>query len=327
MVETIASDFGVTLRVQNGNNYFFADMKTAFLHVVFFKENDHFNEINQFYIHRYEFADWLNQEINKSKYNQIKLASGLIHLCYSSNQEKQNIRFFYGDATFDINLKDNNDFEKQLIADVSVLEKIDSQLIKKATRKKIISAIVDEYDENETYPISDSSLRAAAFELKISKTKKTWHRTSYFYDLVKMEINDSKEMNTYLASNLLMGLDVVVGKTECNCGNDGCFFEMLNTAYTTYFKEEELLTDGKLDEAKAEIQLAKIWDKLTLKERVVLNFLDDQFGNTPLINLYLLTPNANVQEYIYKMTYPYQPDSEDDLFVRKISSWVGFYLS
>ncbi len=121
-------------------------------------------------------------------------------------------------------------------------------------------------------------------------------------------------------------LVAVVGKTECNCSNDGCFFDMLNTAYTTFFEEEDLLKDGKLDEAKAEIQLAKIWKELTPKQRVVLNFLDNRFANTPLINLYLLTPNANVQEYIYKMTYPYQPDSEDDLFVRKIASWVGFYM-
>jgi len=168
-------------------------------------------------------------------------------------------------------------------------------------------------------------LSVAAFELKILKTKKTWQRSSYYYKLLKLELQDNKEMDPYLASNLSMGLNIVVGKTECDCGNDGCFFEMLNTAYTTFFKEEDLLTDGKLDEVKAEIQLTKIWSELNPKQQAVLNFLDYQFGNTPLINLYLLTPNANVQEYIYKMTYPYQPDSEDDLFVRRIASLVGFY--
>jgi hypothetical protein len=58
-----------------------------------------------------------------------------------------------------------------------------------------------------------------------------------------------------------------------------------------------------------------------------MNFLDCEFGNTPLINLYLLTENADFEEYIYKMTYPYQPDSEDDAFVRMIVSCVKVYLT
>jgi hypothetical protein len=325
MVEITASDFEVTVVAQKEENYFLADKKNVFFHFVFFHKKGYYNEVNQFYIHRFELADWLNKVINKKVENDINVASGLVNLSFQTNGEEQILSIQYDEIAFEVNLVEN-DFCKQLLSDVSILEKIDIESIKKAFKKKIISAVVDEYDVNKNYTLSDTTLRAAAFELKSSKTKKTWQRTSYFYDLLKMELQDTVEMNKYLASELMMGLDIVVGKTECNCINDGCFFDILNTAYTTFFNEEDLLTVGKLDEAKAEFELAKIWKELTPKQRVVLNFLDDRFGNTPLINLYLLAPNVNVQEYIYKMTYPYQPDSEDDLFVRKIASWVGFYM-
>lgn len=325
MVEIIASDFEVTVVAQHEENYLLADKKNVFFHFVFFQKKGYYNEVKQFYIHRFELADWLNKVLNKMAENDLYLASGLVNLSFQSNGEEQILSIQYDEITFEVNLVET-DFGKQLLSDVSILEKIDSESVKKAFKKKIISAIVDEYDAIKNYTISDTTLRAAAFEFKSSKTKKTWQRTSYFYDLLKMELQDNIEMNKYLASELMMGLEIVVGKTECNCTNDGCFFELLNTAYTTFFKEEDLLTDGKLDVAKSEIELVKIWKELTPKQRVVLNFLDDRFGNTPLINLYLLTPNANVQEYISKMTYPYQPDSEDDLFVRKIASWVGFYV-
>ncbi len=324
MVEIIASDFELTVVAQKEENYFLADKKNVFFYFVFFQKKGYYNEVKQFYIHRFELADWLNKVINKKVENDLNLASGLVSLSFQTNGEDKILSIQYDEIAFEVNLVET-DFGKQLLSDVSILDKIESESIKKAFKKKIISAVVDEYDVNKNYTLSDTTLRAAAFELKSSKTKKTWQRTSYFYDLLKMELQDTVKMNKYLASELMMGLEIVVGKTECNCSNDGCFFDMLNTAYTTFFKEEDLVTDGKLDEEKAGIQLAKIWKELTPKQRVVLNFLDDRFGNTPLINLYLLTPNTNVQEYIFKMTYPYQPDSEDDLFVRKIASWVEFF--
>jgi hypothetical protein len=325
MVEIIASDFNVTIIAQNEENYVLAEQKSTFFHFVFFQKREYYTEVKQYYVHRYELADFLNKAINKKGNTSLKVASGLIDLSFYTTKKGQMLSIQYDGIDFEVNLTES-DFGKQLIADVSVLEKINTESTKKAFQKKIISAIVDEYDENERYPFSEIALRVAAFELKILKTKKSWQRASYYYNLLKLELQDTKEMDPYLASNLSMGLNIVVGKTECDCTNDGCFFEMLNTAYTTFFKEEDLLTDGKLDEEKAEIQLAKIWNDLNPKQRAVLNFLDYQFGNTPLINLYLLTPNSSVQEYIYKMTYPYQPDSDDDVFVRRIASSVGFYL-
>jgi len=324
MVEIIASDFEVSVVAQKEENYFLADKKNVFFHFVFFQKKGYYNEVKQFYIHRFELADWLNKVINKKVENDLNVASGLVNLSFQTNGEEQILSIQYDEIAFEVNLVET-DFGKQLLSDVSILEKIDVESIKKAFKKKIISAVVDEYDVNKNYTLSDTTLRAAAFELKSSKTKKTWQRTSCFYDLLKMELQDTVEMNKYLASELMMGLDIVVGKTECNCTNDGCFFDMLNTAYTTFFKEEDLLTDGNVDSDKVELQFTKIWNELDVKQRAVMNFLDYQFGNTPLINLYLLTPNCNIQEYIYKMTYPYQPDSEDDAFVRRIASLVGYY--
>ena len=325
MVENIASDFDVNIITQNEQNFFLADTKNVFLHFVFFQKKEYYNEVKQYYVHRFELANWLNNVITKKGANTLKVASGMVDLSFHSNEKEQILTIKYDEIAFEVNLTES-DFGKQLIADASVLEKINTESTKKAFKKKIISSIVEEFDENEIYPFSEIALRVAAFELKILKTKKTWQRSSYYYKLLKLEFQDTKEMDPYLASNLRMGLNIVVGKTECDCTNDGCFFEMLNTAYTTFFKEEDLLTDGKLDEEKAEIQLTKVWNELDAKQRAVMNFLDYQFGNTPLINLYLLNKNVSFEEYIYKMTYAYQPDSEDDAFVRRITSLVRWYL-
>ena len=325
MVEIIASDFNVSIIAKSDENYVLAEQKSTFLHFVFFQKREYYNEVKQYYVHRYELADFLNNALYKKGTNTLKVASGLIDLSFHSNEKEQILTIQYDEIAFEVNLTES-DLGKKLISDLTLLEKIDAEYTKKAFKKKIISSIVEEFDENENYQFSEIALRVAAFELKILKTKKNWQRSSYYYKLLKLEFQDTKELDPYLASNLTMGLNIVVGKTECDCTNDGCFFDMLNTAYTTFFKEEDLLTDGKLDEEKAEIQLAKIWNDLNPKQRAVLNFLDYQFGNTPLINLYLLTPNSSVQEYIYKMTYPYQPDSEDDTFVRRIASSVEFYL-
>jgi hypothetical protein len=326
MVEIIASDFNVNIVGQNEQNYVLANTKNVFFHFVFLKEKNGFNEIKQYYVHRFELADWLNKAINKKGLISIKVASALIDVAFHTNEKEQTLTLKYNDIAFVVNLTES-DFGKQLLTDLALLDKIEIESTKKGFKKKIITSIVEEFNENESYPFSDKALCVAAFELKILKTKKSWQRSSSLYRLLKFEYKDSDTMDPYLASNLSMGLDIVVGKSSCNCTNDGCFFELLNTAYTTFFKEDDLLTDGKLDEGKVEIELGKIWKNLSAKQRSVLNFLDYQFGNTPLINLYLLTPNADFEEYIYKMTYPYQPDSEDDAFVRRSSSLVKCYLA
>ena len=324
MVEIIASDFEVTVVAQQEENYFLADKKNVFFHFVFFQNQEDYNEVKQYYLHRYELADWLNKVINKKEENDLNVASGLVNLSFHSNGEERILIIQYDEVAFEMNLIEN-DFGKQLLADLTLLEKVDAESTKKAFNKKIISAVLDEFDEHKNYPFSDSHLRIAAFELKIlKKITSRHHVTDYFKLLQKLNL-DSKDVDSYMVYNLKNSLEAVVGKTACDCGSEGCFFDLLHKAYITFFTEEDLLVEENLDEEKVTIELNKIWNNLDSKSRSVMNFLEIKFGNTPLINLYLLTKNASFEEYIYKMTFPYQPDSEDDAFVRRLVSLVRFY--
>jgi hypothetical protein len=334
MVEIIASDFGVEIVVKNKSMSFLAAPKNVFFHFVFFQKKDGYNEIKQFYVHRFEIMNWLYNVLEKDGDKNLFLKSNGITLALEYQldlnrkdlNENPIILITYGDDTVYFPLNENT-FGEQLLKDLTILKKVHIESTKKPFNKKIITAILGEYDESQIYPFSINQLSIAAFELKISKTKKSWQRTSDYYELVNYQYRDAKEIDSYMADNICNTLHMVVGKTDCYCGSEGCFFDLLYKAYTTFFTEEDLLTDGSLDEEKVTAELNTIWKKLDAKQRAVMNYLDDQFGNTPLINLYLLTENADFEEYIFKMTYQEQPDSEEDSFVRKLVSLVRFYLN
>lgn len=258
MVEIIASDFEVKLVTQNDQNSLLAAPKNVFVHFVFLHQQLGYNEIKQFYVHRYEIASWLLNSIDASKSTKpLAIVEGNILISLKFEEASPTLLITFDEITYTIGLTDS-DFGKLLSGDSGSLAKVHTANSKKDFKKKMISAIINEYDENTTYPFSADSLTIAAFELKLLKSKKSWQQLSDYYRLLKLEYKDSKEINQYLVDNLMSSLPIVVGITQCECGNDGCFFDLLNTAYSTFFKEVDLLTDGKLDEAKAEIQLAKI---------------------------------------------------------------------
>ena len=278
-------------------------------------------------MHRYEIASWFSTVIDSNTNTKpFPLAGSNIHISMNVEDGKPSLFITFNEVTYSFSLTDTA-IGKLLMSDAEVFSNIYAESTKKGFNKKIITAILGEYDESQIYPFSINQLSIAAFELKISKTKKSWQRASDYYELVNYQYRDAKEIDSYMVDNICNTLNMVVGKTNCYCGSEGCFFDLLHKTYTTFFTEEDLLTDGSLDEEKATIELNKIWKKLDAKQRAVMNYLDDQFGNTPLINLYLLTENPDFEEYIFKMTYQEQPDSEEDAFVRRLVSLVRFYYS
>jgi hypothetical protein len=324
MVEIIASDFEVDIVSQTDEDYFLSKEKAAFFHFVFFQKKEFYNDINQFYIHRFEIANWLysiksNFEAEKT----IHLASNNVKLTFSSDAEI--VKVEYGKLDFEINLNDS-DFGKLILNDLTILSEIYNDSKKASFQKKVITLLIDEYDENVLYPFSEQVLIRITFERKLFKSKQTWLKTSGLAELLRLEYDNSDQPGAYITANLLGGLEHVVGRKSCECGSEACFFDLLNNAYTTFFNEDDLITNGELDEDKASIEFQKCWKLLNSKQKAVLRYLDELFGNTPLINLYLLTPSADFEEYIYKMTYNDQPDSEDDAFVRRSVSLVRFYI-
>jgi hypothetical protein len=326
MVNIIESDFDVTVLAENGNNYVLGAPKNEFIHFVFLINETGYLVNNQFYIHRYELANWISKAKNQLGEKYKSFIDDKIGLSYDYSDNHNILHISYKNLHFEVDLN-LIELGKTLLNDSEVLEKVILESSKKGFKKKMISALLDEYDEEEIYSFTQNELNIIAFELKVFRMMKSWKRGSHFYHLLRLQYDDSKIVPSYLPTDLAMGLDVVVGKTSCNCNHDGCFFDLLNTAYTNYFNESSLLSNGVLDDTKMLEQFTKVWSSLNAKERAVLDYLAIQFGNTPLINLYLLNEKADFEEYIYKMTFPYQPDSADDAFVRRIISIVRFYLS
>lgn len=334
MNEMIESDFEVTLIAQNEKMSFFGAAKELFYHFVFTKNTDDYDEINQYYIHRFEIANWLFNLFNEEGEFVLDLPESGIRLTIENPIDLQDKKLSddsilvikHHNNTIYFSLKENS-FREILLKDYELLTKVYADSVKKPFRKKVISKIIETFDETVTYPFSMHSLIIAAFESKVLTTKNKWRKNLGAYRLLKSAFNVSSKIVPYLVSNLINNLPIVVGKTTCDCNNTAaCFFDLLYKAYSTFFNENELLTNAVIDEIKVEKQFNEIWKNLSSKQRAVIDYLDYEFGNTPLLNLYLFTPNVNIQEYIYKMTYPYQPDSEDDTFVRSKASLVWFYL-
>lgn len=323
MINIIASDFEVDVISQTGEDYFLAKEKEAFFHFVFFQKKEYYNDINQFYIHRFEITNWLYSIKANAAEKTIILASNNVKLTYLSDTEM--IKVEYEDLYFPIMLHDS-DFGKLILNDLFILTNVYHDSKKASFQKKVITLVLDEYDEKVHYPFSEQILLSIAFERKLFKSKQTWFKASGLAELLRLEFHNSDKPGAYMASNLLGGLEIVVGKKSCECGSEACFFDLLYRAYTTFFNEGNLISNGNLDEDKAINEFHKLWNSFNPKQKAVLTYLDELLGNTPLINLYLLTEKADFEEYIYKMTYPYQPDSEDDLFVRNNVSLVGIYL-
>jgi hypothetical protein len=327
MIQIIASDFEVKVVTQNDQNSLLAAQKNVFVHFVFLHQQQGYNEIKQFYVHRFELASCLfNAMSSEGTSESFPLAGGNIQVEKLDEAGDTSIAITYDQTTFTFSLTDS-EFGNLLLGDVELISKIHSDASKKGFHKKMITAILDEFEENKTYPFSHDQLLVTAFELKILKTKKSWQQASEYYELLNYQYRDSDHIGSYMVDNLCSTLEMVVGKSECDCGHPSCFFDLLHKAYTSFFNEDQLLTDGNLDNEKVAFELNKVWKKLDSKQRAVLNYLDYVFGNTPLINLYLLTENADFEEYIYKMTFQDQPDSEDDAFVRRTINLVRFYLN
>jgi hypothetical protein len=328
MLEIIAADFEVEPVAQEGKVSLLAAAKNECFHFVFYTEKGGYNELKQYFIHRFELAlRLLNSAENKCKeYALLPSVDLVISFGEFPDPEEQTIRISHNGDKISFPLYGNS-FGEILLADAKTLESVYKDSEKKTFRKKIITAITDNCPEDETSPLSRGALTVAAFEQHLIKPKRVWRNYSDVRAMLESELLDSLETDPYMMDNLLSSLPIVVGRTECDCGSEGCFFDMLKKAYDTFFIERDLLTNGEIDEQKVNLQFADLWSKLSPKQRAVINHLDEKFGNTPLINLYLLTRGADEEEYIYKMTFPYQPDSEDDAFIRKSVSLVSWWLN
>lgn len=334
MYHHIERDFQMPLVANNGGSYFFAKPKKEFLHFVFFSlfTSDH-QSIAQYYIPRFEIVNWLyeGQESLSTLPEKVVGQDISLSLEFEEGEESkgalkdaslviihQNIPQFISLA--------QDPFGQQIMKDLEILTKIKQGKQAKSAKEKIELALDLVVAGERSDVLTPHRLTIAAFDYTVLRSFTRWQKESGFYQLLRLEVQDSLEIDANLLSKLFNSLPLVVERTSCTCGKVGCFFELLKTTYDHFFTESELLLEGELDYDKVKIQFTQLWNQLSAKDRAILNYLHQFFRNTPLINLYLLVPEADPNEYIYKMTFPYQPDSEDDIYVRKTAGMALWYL-
>lgn len=334
MHNIIRRDFQIPVVAENERNYFFAKTNKELFHFIFLSSPNNGYSLGQYYVHRFEIANWLHEmqentfvsdEINVNK--RIKA-----RLTFDDKENTANeltsatLTIIYKKISYAISLG-QNPFGQDLIKDVELLTKIKKRKTTRSAKHKIKTALGITTEESFSQILTPHRFTIAAFEYSIMRSIARWQKESSFYKLLLLESQDKKEIDSQMIENLIEALHIVVNKTECNCDDQAaCFFDLLKTSYTYFFNESELLTDEEIDSEKVKTQFNQLWNQLGVKERVVLNYLHQTFGNTPLINLYLLVPQEDPYEYLYKMTYPYQPDTEDDAYVRKATTLALWYM-
>jgi hypothetical protein len=336
MSEIVQIDFEVEFLGQVENRALFGGTKKAFHHFVVFEEKDGYNQLSQFLLHRFELANRLTRLSDGEESSCFKLAATDIEFCLQSYrnkveqsdegevQSRMTLSFDCSELQFPLT---GSTFGNRMIQDALLLTEIQKKSGTKSFRKKAIQSILGEFDEEKVYSFSKEDLIIAIFESKLSKNNKYSAPHAEIRKILAIQEIDTSQLDIHMVDDLISVLPVVVSKKSCDCGSEGCFFDLLKSTYNHFFIEEDILTHGEIDETKVEYEFNKVWKKLTSKQQIALSFLDNEFCNTPLLNLYLCTPGCNIEEYLSKMTYPYQPDSEDALFVRSTASLAYWWLN
>lgn len=103
-------------------------------------------------------------------------------------------------------------------------------------------------------------------------------------------------------------------QTSCDCGNTYCFFEIAKKMQLKYFPD----TYDKPEAVKA------FWNTLSPAQKAILMFMDEVVGLTPLVAQQIFEADFDIG-YLSELLCPGQPDSPDELQVRKFIALVDYF--
>lgn len=309
----ISSDFEVKVISQINETTLMGAAKGLFLHLVI----HHNNTLYQNYIHRHELAGCLLLGRTESNPTTHKLSSGL---SIKISQKPQELFILFRGDELPIKLK-GSALGKALIKDADLLNDIREKSTSPSYRDDITQQINNPLSE---IVFSPWEIEIAAFEFSLLEQKKKYRFMKGARSVLKYYSSEYFPLDTFL----MMEDNTIFTSDNCDCGSEGCFFDFLKETLTTHFqKKERFLTNGEFDKKKAEKILKTFWDNRSNGERAVLIFMENEFYNSVFLNIALLNEHFELEEYLRLMTYPYQPDSEDEAFVRTIATVSHYYLT
>jgi hypothetical protein len=189
---------------------------------------------------------------------------------------------------------------------------------------KLFGKVVDDpnFDKEACKILSNKDVEILQFESGLPKNRSGYTLLKIYVLLLKKNLSNIGGLKASLTENF----DFVLNNDSCNCENDGCFFDILKENQLYFFKHNYRDKNGEIEFYKVESDFDKIWANLSIREKASLLFLYDEFRNSTLLNIGFIKTNFNLINYQFKMCYLYQPDSEDEQWVREVSTLSNFLI-
>jgi hypothetical protein len=145
-------------------------------------------------------------------------------------------------------------------------------------------------------------------------------------DLYKILLKRDHEGLNPIMEKLLENFEYIYSNDECDCGSEGCFFDILKSNQTHFFNGGYHNVNGGLDTGKVTDDFLDLWSALTPIEKTALVYLYREFENSTLLNLAFLKPDFGLHRYQHLMCFPYQPDDPNDHMVRSVSTLANYFI-
>jgi hypothetical protein len=324
MKEQTKMDFNVDICSEKGNETLFHSIEDLFFKFVWHFEGNSFNSIKQYFILRYELASTFKQHILSDNENYLyKLSTGVEIEFRGFDKETTDIILYVSDSLTEFNISINEQIKQCLLSDLQVLQDISEVKNTKAKEKlsnKLAKQNPDNYDFNKI--LTDKDLEIMLFEKKISPKKPKRSLTKIYETMSTEEIKNPKWLKRMLFENF----EYIYTNDQCNCGSDGCFFDILKKNQVYFFKDNYFDEKGEIDEEKVGRDFDTLWENLSFRKRATLLYLFDEFENSTLLNLAFVRPNFDLKNYQFLMCYPLQPDSKEEKMIRVTSSLANYFV-
>jgi hypothetical protein len=133
-------------------------------------------------------------------------------------------------------------------------------------------------------------------------------------ELVDNAISAKPQISEGLLNYWMSPLRTFGQQTSCDCGSDYCFFIIAKKMQLKYFPD----TYDNPEAVKA------FWKKLTSAQKAILMFMDYVVGLTPLVAQEIFEEDFDIG-FMSELLCLGQPDSPDDLQVRKFIALVDYF--
>jgi len=322
MKDIIKIDFNVEVISEQEEQSLFFNVDNLFYTLVWLDERDSFNRIEQIHLLRYELSNNLKSHIDSNTSdNTFVLASGEeVSFVGGQEQVEIEIKTHFSDTVFHIS--SNTELIENLQKDLVTLE-LAREGLSSTTKDEILSGLIGCLPNQEVRnEVVSEDLQIILFEKALSKSGPCYALSDIYKILLSQDFSDTERLN----SSLMEGFDLVYDTDCCDCGNEGCFFEILKENQLYFFHKSYRDKEGEFDSDKVKRDFDLLWNALSTRKKASLRFLYNEFYNTTLLNLSFVKPNFNLTRYQFLMCYPYQPDSEEEKMVRKVSTLANFLI-